>query len=379
MTYKDKIINLFKKYAANHSTIEIYDYYHDHENVESLLYYGRDKSNKIKNIDDFYNNIFDAYLDAEFYYIDEYIKDFKSALDLKLQAHLLTHDYILDEIKDIFCDYVSILYPCESFLDDEIKINIFWSQKNKSGYDDTFLSFLLHSQGYKSKDYPLFKNQLKCLHICTSNHLTKKDSQQLESIKSDPFLNSLYDEIYNCYLDSPRDLCFVAKVTIRDYFKLLEKNKKFRINKDVVCGLVDIYNGGGSILGLQLKNDVVVNTNDIYIKIENVDHYTIDDIYGLTSQCFKDCITFDVLSDYQKSKAALEDEAQRYQIYASNHALSYGALAKIQSYFYKKAKRYGLVKTFKENAIVWGHKQWKNINTYLFLMIQNIATIIITK
>ena len=119
-----------------------------------------------------------------------------------------------------------------------------------------------------------------------------------------------------------------------------------------MCGLVDVYNGGGSILEIALKNDLIVNTDDIYIKVEGLDHYTVDDIYGLTGQCFKNCIYFDVASDYQSKKAQAQQKAIDYQLYASDNNLSYAEIAEQGEYFYKLAKRYGLVKEFKENGII---------------------------
>ena len=88
----------------------------------------------------------------------------------------------------------------------------------------------------------------------------------------------------------PRDLCFIASVSIDDYFKLLEKNRLFTIKKDVVCGLVDKYNGGGSVLELELEKDITINTNNIEVLIEGVDRYTVDEIYGLVSSCYKDSV-----------------------------------------------------------------------------------------
>lgn len=304
MKYCDKIYNLFIAYAKENSALDIYDDYRDHENIEFLLYYDKTiktacgntirKKEKIISCESFIDRICDAYMDAEGYYKDQYIKEFLHSIKSEsLQRYIENHksdiEYVLD---DIFYDYVSIVYPIESFLDDTIKINIFWDQKNSSGFDNVFLPFLLNSQGYYLKDHKYFKKLVNNLHSYYAFHqlLSNKDKKQVEIDSKDAFLNSLIQEIDNCYLDSPKDLCFIATVTIRDYFKLLEKNRKFTISKDAVCGLVDRYNGGGSILNINLKKDIVVNTNDITVLVEKIDKYTVDDIYGLVSSEFKHCI-----------------------------------------------------------------------------------------
>ena len=295
MKYADKIISLFKEYCKKNNKIEIYDDYRDHDDPYSLLYcydYKTKQKHIITKIDDFYDNLFNAYADAEIYYINDFINDFKSTLkDYRLKAYLDYHDDALNDLKDVLYDYVDIEYPVNSFLNDRIKVNIFYKSKCDSGYDDAWLPFLLHTQHLKSKDHPYLKKLLNCLHVYHSEKITKRDKEQYnKDYKENIFLKSLIDEIENCYLDSPRDLCFIAEISIKDYFNLLEKNKEFFIEKDAVCGLVDYYNGGGSILDIQLMHDVKLNTNNIKLLVESIDKYTVDEIYGLCGSCFKDCV-----------------------------------------------------------------------------------------
>lgn len=54
---------------------------------------------------------------------------------------------------------------------------------------------------------------------------------------------------------------------------------------------------------------------------------------------------------YQERKSNLEQLAKDWQLYFSSLSWSYGELYEIQNYLYENAKRYGLVKEFKENAI----------------------------
>jgi hypothetical protein len=54
---------------------------------------------------------------------------------------------------------------------------------------------------------------------------------------------------------------------------------------------------------------------------------------------------------YQEKKANLEELAKDWQYNFCSLSWSYGELAEIQGYFYENAKRYGLVKVFRENAI----------------------------
>ena len=58
------------------------------------------------------------------------------------------------------------------------------------------------------------------------------------------------------------------------------------------------------------------------------------------------------MNEYQKKKEAARNEAIDWQADFSNHNYSYGELAFYSDYFEKKAKRYGLLKEFKDNGII---------------------------
>lgn len=55
---------------------------------------------------------------------------------------------------------------------------------------------------------------------------------------------------------------------------------------------------------------------------------------------------------YQERKASLQDLAIEWQTRFAWWGWSYSELGEMGSYFYENAKRYGLVKEFKENAII---------------------------
>ena len=58
------------------------------------------------------------------------------------------------------------------------------------------------------------------------------------------------------------------------------------------------------------------------------------------------------MNEYQKRKEAARQEAIDWQADFGNHNYSYGELAFYSDYFEKKAKRYGLLKEFRENGII---------------------------
>lgn len=58
------------------------------------------------------------------------------------------------------------------------------------------------------------------------------------------------------------------------------------------------------------------------------------------------------MKKYQYYKNLAEEKAKEWQRKASESNYSYGELAEFYDKFYKLAKRYGLIKEFKENGII---------------------------
>lgn len=55
---------------------------------------------------------------------------------------------------------------------------------------------------------------------------------------------------------------------------------------------------------------------------------------------------------YEIKQQQARDKAVEYQLWASEQNLSYGELYEFAEYFRKLAKRYGLIKEFRENGII---------------------------
>ena len=59
-----------------------------------------------------------------------------------------------------------------------------------------------------------------------------------------------------------------------------------------------------------------------------------------------------MINKYEKEKELIRQKAIEWQNDMSNNNYSYLEIANKTEYFYKKSKKYGLVKEFKENAII---------------------------
>lgn len=57
-------------------------------------------------------------------------------------------------------------------------------------------------------------------------------------------------------------------------------------------------------------------------------------------------------SKYEENKSRIRDEAIEWQLSWAENCYSYQEVAEKVHYFYKNGKRYGLLKEFRENAII---------------------------
>lgn len=58
------------------------------------------------------------------------------------------------------------------------------------------------------------------------------------------------------------------------------------------------------------------------------------------------------MNKYLEIKEKLREEAKEWQSDFQNNNFSFGDVAYYTNYFYKKGKKYGLLKEFKENGII---------------------------
>ena len=111
-------------------------------------------------------------------------------------------------------------------------------------------------------------------------------------------------------------LIFLCKMSLMDFVNLkdmIKSEKKlndsyeyekrkgvktFTISKNAMCGLYDIWGGGGSVLEIELEKDVVVPTKavfDVWIDCRgcraNGRGYDVSDVYGMGSNAWTGSVT----------------------------------------------------------------------------------------
>lgn len=114
-------------------------------------------------------------------------------------------------------------------------------------------------------------------------------------VSKDTFVESVIQELENnsCCCAG---LTFLVNMKLQDLFLIKEnmsnenmKDKTITISKDTMCGLFDAFAGGGSVLEIQLDKDLEIPyafIHDIWIDGTSAHTYDINDVYGLTNECW---------------------------------------------------------------------------------------------
>lgn len=129
---------------------------------------------------------------------------------------------------------------------------------------ESSIVWLLHTQGYTKKDLVA----------------------EFKQSSGNKFLASVKQELMNC-TTSMNALTFFTTKSLKDAMNLKEEMKKpkyyYTIEKHHPCGLLDVWNGAGSVLEIKLEKEIKVPVK--YIDSFSADGvrgcYSVESIYGL--------------------------------------------------------------------------------------------------
>ena len=265
------IIDLLKKETKD-TTIEPYVDYRDFEDIERLVV-------KCKTLDEFERELQECYDESIAYEQNELIGE----LVKKVKSTHTEYDDLSDDLYYYISEYVyneiPVQYPFNQYLSHLIKVNMFITYGNSTDAEEDELDYKTLCKVLEKLGYVHPKTLLKEL-------------KQNEYKGEDKFLTSLQEEILNSYSTQFNYLTFIGEITIEEYYKILENPVGTRIHftSQTYGGFVDPYNGGGSILGINLpkEKELTCEGRNVYKLLveDSGQKYTVNDIYGLTSECF---------------------------------------------------------------------------------------------
>ena len=301
-----KILNeLVKDYLAENHAWEKkdYGYYHfeidvnyrdesDDSTAQEILESGSPR-------DALLEKLWDWYQESEWDIIDNLVDDFQEKVDPELleDANIIA-DGNLDDgmIRDIFQDTVYVDYPEDWALRQEFCFNIIVSNGDDN-YDFWLNEHIIDEDGIADKDAE--KSGLVWL--------AKQQGYTLDQVaeilkdgdiaKPKTFLETVLQEVTNGY--GCEALTFCVKMTLGQAITLKEKmksnpNGSIVLDKRVVCGLFDPWEGGGSVLEIACEKDIEIPFENIwkfYIDERRGNRYdSIHNVYGTDSSLWRDCL-----------------------------------------------------------------------------------------
>lgn len=239
-----------------------------------------------------------------------------SAFELK--QHFDCDD--IDDLYETFHEHINIDYITDIIENHELRVNLIPLQDENLNQEGGELMPLIGA--IQDEDLEEVKEFQKDNPDCIVNKLFESqgynlmdlfDNQKYENSK---FLKSFYNEIYNCYKYDLGFIIMLAKVSLTDFYDIMENERTIEL-KDPVCGIVNLAQGGGSILGIELEKPFRYKyakgrfTNcQIEDKLKGSEiggyGYLVDSIYGLALDAW-DCEIKIIKEDDENSQNAIEN------------------------------------------------------------------------
>ena len=240
--------------------------------------------------------------------LDEYfIDDIRNNIPAELEDYALDRD-LLEDLDE--AGYSGVDMNAQELLDkSEVKVNIIFATPSESNYDmsnivdvfgswkdpaydyivdnpeilDNAMTYLIHQQGHSLKEY------YQCL-------LENPGGFKMDH--KNTFIESCVDDCVNNSSDAMSGICCLTTLTPDELYELEKASKNgsgnLEFSTDTYCGTVNIWAGSGG-LSVNLEKPLIIPVSYAHtIQIEGGKNngYTVDEIFGLTGDCWDGKMTF---------------------------------------------------------------------------------------
>lgn len=185
-----------------------------------------------------------------------------------------------DDMENWICENVYFNPPYEHYERQEVLVNIIVDTRD-GNYDYTLNNFLNYCAP-KVEDLKI-DNKSSILWLVKQQGYTKKDLMNVikfEYDKENKFLNSLNSELLNS-TSSMNALVFSIKMELKELIDFLDNPEDITLDKNTSCGLVDFWNGAGSVLEISLDKNIVIPKQYARMTVDGSVGYSIQEIYGM--------------------------------------------------------------------------------------------------
>ena len=233
--------------------------------------------------DTFYDSLQDSYQYAEIETRDQIFKEF----DEYLEDRGISADYDPAELDDLF----SVDVDYDHYLDQEYQCRLV-VDTGDSNYDFTLNPAYhndYHGNNGETNDNKIGKPASLVWLAETQGYSVEDLRKVLDGEEtSSKFLKSVYREAINT-TSSMNTITFLCTASLADLLEQHQDKTAVRLDKSVVCGLFDSWNGGGSVLDIELEKEVTIPDSIIreFVPDESsIKGYSVDEVYGLSGSVY---------------------------------------------------------------------------------------------
>lgn len=220
-----------------------------------------------------FNNLFYEW-DFDYYEYDELYKT------LKIELGETIYEEHEDDIMDWVGENVCFNPPYEHYEKQEVLVNII-VDTGDGNYDYTLNNFLNH-HAPDIEDLEI-EGESSILWLVKQQGYTKEDLIDVikfEHGKENKFLDSLNEELLNS-CTSINALTFSVRMKLGELIDLLDDPKDIILDSSTSCGLVDFWQGSGSLLDICLEREVIIPRKYARVTVDGSVGYSIRTIYGV--------------------------------------------------------------------------------------------------
>lgn len=304
---RKEVVALLEKFAQdNHYHFEVercysshleVDYYFDREDkrylnekVEELIKTG------VKDKDELHDVILDILWDNEQYskclgnqLQDEFLQEYREELTE------ITNNWELFDETDLFYELniiTNYIYDIDSVID-ETTLNVLVVLENEDAFDtefgnNNFMDMLRYARAKEEYEEWLEDSSVKLLLQSQGYTLEQlieylwydldEFTEELDQLRSDEVFCSIVQEIENA--QNYQSLVKLTQMSVDEYFKAKEL-ESYTISKDSVIGYIGLIDGSGSVLEVNLNNDIVLQKGEFKIKLDGAYGYSVANTYGI--------------------------------------------------------------------------------------------------
>lgn len=206
-----------------------------------------------------------------------------------------------DKAFDYLNDQIAIDYD-RSYEQQEMRVNVIVATAGdiSVGSEDnpnkrtvqSFIKDLVEDQGHTMDELgKAFDEYSKAVLLPAFSDGDALYEEQTE--KYGKFIASLASEIANSNPYNVDEFVFLTKMSVEDYARLGDEDATITFPAGTMCGMYNRYDGSGSVLEVELEKEITIPRFDIpELQIESRKetfgyHYNVDEVYGLTAQCWE--------------------------------------------------------------------------------------------